>query len=83
MSRTIVVVNAGPEKAVIWSKPGDLTFNPEDPMSELGTPPADGFPAVYFDCHAKRIPADTDPKSLAAEITHDSADGADIDDDGF
>jgi hypothetical protein len=79
MGWTIAVVNAGPEKAVIWAKPGDLTFNPEDPMSEMGTPPAGGFPAVFFDGHAKRIPADIDPKALAAQITHASADGADVD----
>jgi len=35
-SNTIAVIIAGGDKAVPWTKPDDLPFNPADPYSELG-----------------------------------------------
>ncbi len=45
-SHTILVVEAGPEKAVPWSKPEDLPFDPVNPLAALGQIPADGFLAA-------------------------------------
>ena len=36
-SNTILAVVAGPETAEVWTKPGGLEFNPEDPKKVLGT----------------------------------------------
>ena len=36
-SNTILAVVAGPESAEVWTKPGGLEFNPEDPKKVLGT----------------------------------------------
>ena len=37
MSNTILAVVAGPESAEVWTKPGGLEFNPDDPKKVLGT----------------------------------------------
>ena len=36
-SNTILAVVAGPESAEVWTKPGGLEFNPDDPKKVLGT----------------------------------------------
>jgi prepilin-type processing-associated H-X9-DG protein len=55
---TILAVEAGPEKAVEWTKPEDIPFDPENPAAALGKVSPDGFNAVFFDGHAVRLKVD-------------------------
>jgi prepilin-type processing-associated H-X9-DG protein len=71
MSNTILSVQAGPDKAVPWTKPEDLPFNPEDPAAALGQVPPTGFHALFFDGHVARIGKSVDAKTLKAMITPD------------
>jgi hypothetical protein len=59
-SNTILAVEAGPDKAVEWTKPEDLPFDPEKPAAALGKIPADGFLAVFFDGSMHRLKVDTE-----------------------
>ncbi|MFP6666819.1 MAG: DUF1559 domain-containing protein, partial [Pirellulales bacterium] len=55
---TILLVEAGPEKAVPWTKPQDLPFDPKDPAAALGEVPQEGFTAVFLDLHIDTLPAE-------------------------
>jgi hypothetical protein len=66
---TIAVVEAGPEKAVPWTKPEDLPFRLSDPRSVLGTLADGEFHVAFFDGHAETLPADIAPSLLRALIT--------------
>jgi len=67
---TIMIVHAGKDRAVPWTKPEDLTFAPADPAAALGTTPAGGFETVFFDGRPMRIASDVEPGILRALITH-------------
>jgi len=67
---TIMIVHAGKDREVPWTKPEDLPFDPADPAVALGTIPAGGFEAVFFDGQPIRIARDVDPGILRALITH-------------
>jgi hypothetical protein len=64
---TIMFAEAGPEKAVPWTKPEDLPFDPEKPSAALGKVPAGGFPAGFFDGWVSTLKVDD--KTLKALIT--------------
>jgi len=66
-SVTILCVEAGPDKAVPWTKPEDLLFDPEKPLAALGKIPAKGFLAVFFDGHVEALTVDN--ATLKALIT--------------
>ncbi|MFP6610707.1 MAG: hypothetical protein VB835_00230, partial [Pirellulales bacterium] len=68
-STTILLVEAGPEKAVPWTKPQDLPFDPKDPAAALGEVPQEGFTAVFLDLHIDTLPAEIDAEELKALIT--------------
>ncbi len=68
-STTILLVEAGPEKAVPWTKPQDLAFDPKDPAAALGEVPQEGFTAVFLDLHIDTLPAEIDGEELKALIT--------------
>jgi hypothetical protein len=72
-SKTILIVNAGPDTATIWTKPGGLDFDPENPIKSLGNV-GNVFNAIFVDgavrvISSKRI----DPQTLRRLIQ--SADG--------
>lgn len=69
MSYTILCVEAGPDKAVPWTKPEDLPFDPERPLAALGKIPAQKFIAAFFDGHVEQLKVDN--KTLKALITPD------------
>ena len=48
-SQTILIVEAGPEKAVTWTKPDDMSFDAEKPLAGVGTIPPAGFNAAFAD----------------------------------
>jgi len=67
---TIMIVHAGKDRAVPWTKPEDLPFDPADPAVALGTIPAGGFEAVFFDGQPIRVARDVVPGILRALVTH-------------
>lgn len=74
-SNTILAVIAGPDKADVWTKPGGLDFDPEDPVKSLGTI-GDSFLAVMFDGAVRQF-KDLKPETLLHLIQ--SQDGQPID----
>ena len=76
-ANTILFVEAGPDKAVPWSKPQELPFDPENPIAALGKIPDEGFLAVTFDGSIHRIPKDIPAATLKALITHDGGETVD------
>ncbi len=77
-SNTIMCVQAGPEKAVTWSKPEDLEFNQENPLAALGTIPAKGFRTALLDGGCYTIPKDIELETLRRLIQHN--DGQPVED---
>ncbi len=74
-SMTILCVEAGPDKAVPWTKPEDLPFDPEKPLAALGKISPKGFIAAYFDGHVDHLKVDD--KTLKALITPDGGEPID------
>jgi hypothetical protein len=57
-SNTIAVIKTPPEKAVPWTKPEDLKFMEDNPLSVLGRIPPEGIGILLFDGAVVRLPAD-------------------------
>lgn len=74
-SNTIMVVEADDDHAVIWSKPGDLPYDPKEPLKGLGGLMQNGFHAVYFDGSVRYILKTADPKALRAAFSAAAGDG--------
>ncbi len=55
-SNTIMVIQAGPDKAVPWTKPEDITASPENPFAAIGTV-GPGFHAALCDGQVRFISA--------------------------
>ncbi|HRA88886.1 MAG TPA: DUF1559 domain-containing protein [Planctomycetaceae bacterium] len=68
-SNTIMMVLAGADKADIWTKPGGLDFDPEDPIKALGKIDKK-FLVAFMDGRVRSLSADIDPTALANTITH-------------
>ena len=69
-SRTIAILEADEDRAVIWTKPDDLEINPANPMAGLGHFNTNGnFFAVFFDDHVQAIPGWCDPQVFKAALT--------------
>ncbi len=67
-SNTIMMVLTGADKADVWTKPGGLDFDPENPVKALGK--IDGqFLVGLMDGSVRRLSADIDPTVLASLIT--------------
>lgn len=62
-SNTILCVVAGPETAEIWTKPGGLDFDPEDPFKALGTL-RETFLILLADGSARNVPKTLEPAML-------------------
>lgn len=68
-SNTIIVVEANADRAVIWSKPDDLKFDPQQPLAGLGDLRPGGFQALIMDGSTRFIAKTIDPDVLRALIT--------------
>jgi hypothetical protein len=68
-SNTILVVEAGPEKAVEWTKPDDLTIDEANPKAGLFGNRDGGFLAAFADGPAKFIPQSIDDNTLRGLFT--------------
>jgi prepilin-type processing-associated H-X9-DG protein len=69
LSNTIMVVEADDDRAVIWTKPDDLEFDPQQPMAGLGHAHPGGFNAVFVDGSVHFIAGSIDPKVFHAMLT--------------
>jgi hypothetical protein len=62
-SNTILVVEANPKSAVMWTKPDDLVIDGQDPFSGLRDQP-NAFATLFGDGSARMISYSVDPKTL-------------------
>ena len=69
-SNTIMVVEANPDHAVVWSKPDDLLVDPEKPFAGLGGVRPGGFMALYCDGSVHFLSNMTDPETLRRLFDH-------------
>ncbi len=68
-SNTLMAVMAGADKADIWTKPGGLEIDVEDPAAALGEI-GDRFATTFTDGSARFLPADIEPSELLHLIQH-------------
>lgn len=61
-SNTILVLEANPKSAVIWSKPDDLVIAEKSPLAALRGQPNAGFNAAFADGSVRFISESVDPK---------------------
>ena len=78
-SRTLFVVEAMPDRAVPWTKPADLAFDPERPLDGIGNPQRSGgvFLGGFCDGSVHAFNPDVDPdvfKALATPAGGESVD---------
>ena len=71
---TILVVEADVDRAVPWTKPDDLDFDPADPWAGLGHLRKEGFLAVFADASQRWVPAGLPADSLHALFTSAAGD---------
>jgi hypothetical protein len=76
-----MVVEANPDKAVIWSKPDDLQIDADKPMAGLGGLRPGGFSALLCDGSVRFISAMVDAGTL--KLLFDPRDGMPIPPGGF
>jgi hypothetical protein len=70
MPNTVMLVEAGPDKAVPWTKPEDLPFNPNNPAAALGAISGDGIRVIFCDGKAKMLPKTMEAGAFKRLITH-------------
>lgn len=68
-SNTLMVVESSPEKAVIWTKPEDITIDAAAPLASIINDTAEGFHACLCDGAARFFPRSLAEKTLIALIT--------------
>ena len=79
-SRTIYIVEADPDKAVIWTKPDDLQVDLENPTAGLGKLRAGIFIAAFADGHAAQVSTALDPATIKALFTRNGREVIQIED---
>jgi hypothetical protein len=68
-SNTFIAIESGPSKAVPWTKPDDLEFDPDNPLSTMGLSSDDVFTAVMADGSVRLFSASLVESVLRAAIT--------------
>ncbi|MGQ9821071.1 MAG: DUF1559 domain-containing protein [Thermogutta sp.] len=56
-SKTLMLVEVDPDRAVVWTKPEDLPFDPANPLDGLGNAHPGGFNALFCDGSVRFISA--------------------------
>jgi hypothetical protein len=67
LAKILMAVEAA--EAVPWTKPADLTYDPDRPLPRLGGIFPNGFQALFADGSARFLPANTPREKLRAMIT--------------
>ncbi len=68
-SNTLLAVVAAPDTAEIWTKPGGLELNTDNPLSALGELPEPTFLALLADGAVRNLPNDIEPVQFANLVT--------------
>jgi prepilin-type processing-associated H-X9-DG protein len=68
-SKTMVLVEADADRAVEWTKPADVEFDPSNPSAGFGKLRPGGCNAAFADGHVEFITGDLDPATLKALVT--------------
>ncbi len=68
-SRTLLAVEADPERAVIWTRPDDLKYEAQRPLAGLGHLRTGGFMALFADGHVSFISNAVDPGLMNSLVT--------------
>jgi hypothetical protein len=76
LANTLLFVEANSNRAVDWTRPFDLTFNPASPLSGLGA--SGDFAAVSADGRAYQIPATIDPVNFGNMVLRDDGNVVDL-----
>jgi hypothetical protein len=76
-ANTIMVIEA--EKPVLWSKPEDLTYDPDKPLPKFGGVFADGFNFLSADGAPHFCRKEFDEQRMRAAITRAGAERVDLD----
>ena len=63
-SVTFLALMAGPDKAEIWTKPGGLDFDPENPIKALGNLTGESFIALLADGSVRMVNKNIDATTL-------------------
>lgn len=78
-SRTVMIVEANPDKAVVWTKPDDLNVDLEKPLVGLGDIWNDGILVCFCDDHTALLKPAIDPETVRRLFQ--ANDGKDVDPD--
>ncbi|MCA9223797.1 MAG: DUF1559 domain-containing protein, partial [Planctomycetales bacterium] len=76
---SILVIESGPDKAVAWTKPDDLVFNPSDPLAALGDISSGQIRAVMADGRLLTAASTIDPATFKALVTIGGSEIIDVD----
>jgi hypothetical protein len=68
-ANTIALVETLPEKAVVWTRPDDLPYDPKHPRAGLIGKNKEGFLTLFADGSVRILSGRIDPKVLAAYFT--------------
>jgi hypothetical protein len=68
-SRTLVLVEADADRAVIWTKPDDWQFDAKNPMAGLGGLRPAVWLAGWADGHISAVASNIDPEVLSTLFT--------------
>jgi hypothetical protein len=64
LQNTLMIVAVASDKAVVWTKPDDLTIDEEKPMLGIGDLPAEGLAAAFGDGAVRVIKKSVDSETL-------------------
>jgi hypothetical protein len=77
-SNTILLVDASDDRAVIWTKPDDLKFDPQRLLVDLIGHHEGGFHATFADGSVRFLQATIDPRNLQAVFTRNGGEVIDL-----
>ena len=67
-SNTILILEVGEDKAVTWTKPDDMDFDPQKPLAGLGTIAGATFSALFADGSVHVLKKDIDAETFRCLI---------------
>lgn len=77
-TNTFFAIETGADRAVTWTRPDPLDFNPNNPLASLGTLSSDSFRAVTISGSAVTLPASIDADTFEALVTVSGGESVDL-----